>query len=95
MNLAMYSLLLMILLIWLQVNLSGPGADKLLYFSIVLISSSLENGVHDLVTLLGMLSKSWRSTSWDWVELKELWRALHRSSNSIYGWPLNWIELLW
>ena len=72
MNLVMYSLLLMILLIWLQVSLSRPGADELLHLSIALISSSLENGVHTLATLLGISSKSWRSTSWDWVKLKEL-----------------------
>ena len=89
----MHSSLLIILLIWLQVNLFGLEANKLLHFLIALISFSLENRVHNLVTLLGILSKSWRSTSWDWVELKKLWRVFHKSSNLIYSWPLNCIAL--
>ena len=50
-NLLIYSLLLMIVLIWLHVNLSEPGANKLLHFSIALISSSLENGAHSTMAL--------------------------------------------
>ena len=93
MSLVMYSSLLIILLIWLQVSLSRLGANKLLHLSIALISSSLENGVHTLATLLGISFKSWRSTLWDWAKLKKLWRVSHRSSNSIYSWLLNWIAL--
>jgi len=91
MNLLIQSLFLMIDLIWLHVNLSGPGADKLLYFLIALISSSLENGVHSVVTLSEISSRKWMSTSWDWAELKELWRTFHRSSSLIYGHPLYWM----
>lgn len=91
MNLLMHSLLLMILLIWLQVNLLEPGADKLLHFLIALMSSSLENEVQDLVSLSGISSKSWRLTLWNWVELKELWSVLYKSFNSIHGRLLNWI----
>ena len=71
----------------------GPGADKLLHFSMALMSSSLENEVQDLVSLSEILSKSWRSTLQDWVELKELWSMFYKSSNSMHGCPLNWIIL--
>ena len=63
MNLLMYSLFLIILLIWLQVNLSELGANKLLHFAIVLISSSSENGAYTLVFLLGISFRSWKLTS--------------------------------
>ena len=72
MNLLMHSLILMIVLIWLYVNLSGPGADKLLHFSIALISSSLENRAYSMMALSKISSRKWMTTSWDWVELKEL-----------------------
>ena len=72
MSLIIHSSLLMILLIWLYVNLSRPRADKLLHFSIALISSSLENRAHTLMSLLVISSRSWKSTSQDWAELKEL-----------------------
>jgi len=91
MNLLMQSLFLMIDLIWLHVNLSGPGADKLLHFSITSISSSLENSVHLVVALSKISSKKWMSTSQDWAELKELWKAFYRFSSLIYEYPLYWM----
>ena len=78
----------MIDLIWLHVNLSGPGADKLLHFSITSISSSLENSVHLVVALSKISSKKWMSTSQDWAELKELWKAFYRFSSLIYEYSL-------
>jgi len=52
-----HSLFLMIILMYLQDNLSGSGADKLLCFSMVYLSSSLEkeNQVH--FSLSGISSK--------------------------------------
>ena len=91
MNLLMQSLFLMIDLIWLYINLSGPGADKLLHFLITSISSFLENGIHSVVVLSEILSGKWMSTSHAWVELKELWRVFYRSSNLIYGCPSYWM----
>ena len=85
---------LMIFLMWLQDNLSGPGADELLYFSMASISSFLENSNHVLMFLLGILFNSWISISWDYVELKELWRVSHRLSNLIHGWPLYLMALI-
>jgi len=93
MNLLIHSLFLMVLLIWLQVNLSGPRADELLHFSMVLMSSSLENEVQDSVSLSGISSKSWRLTSWNWAELKELWSMFYKSSNLMHSHLLNWITL--
>ena len=93
MNLLMHSLILMIVLIWLYVNLSGLGADKLLHFSIALISSSLENGAYSTMALSKISSRKWMTTSWDWVELKELWRAFYKSFSLIHRCPLNWIAL--
>ena len=43
MSLEEHSLFLMIILICLHDNLSGPEADELLYFSMACLSSSLEN----------------------------------------------------
>ena len=83
MSLVMYSLFLMILLIWLQDNLSELETNELLHFSMVLISSSLENGAHILMSLLEILSRSWKSTSWDCAELNKLWRVFHGLFNSI------------
>ena len=65
MNLLMHSSLLMIVLIWLHVNLLEPGADKLLYFSIALISSFLENKAHSMMVLSEISFKKWMLTSWD------------------------------
>ena len=72
--------------------MSRLEAEKLLYFSIVLISSSLENGAHTLMSLPVISSRSWKLTLQDWAELKELWKVSHRLSNSIQGRPLNWID---
>ena len=82
---------LMMILIWLQVSLSGPRADKLLHFSIALINSYLENEFHSFVDLLGISSRTWISISCIWAELKELCRAIQRSSSSIHGCPSYWI----
>ena len=62
-NLKIHSLFLMIDLMWLQINLLRPGADKLLHFSIALISSCLENKSQLFIDLLELLSRTWRSTS--------------------------------
>ena len=52
-------------------NLSRPGVNKLLYFTIALVNSSFEKGFHFIVGLLVIsLSKS-KSTLWLWAELKE------------------------
>ena len=84
-SLKMHSSFLTMDLIWLQVNLSGPGADKLLHFSIMSMSSYLENKFQSFISLLEISSSTRISTSLDWAELKELWRAHQRSSSSIYG----------
>ena len=81
-------------LIWFQVNLSGPRADELLHFSIVLINSCLEKGFQLLIGLLGISFKTWILISLIWAELKKLCRAIQRSSSSIYGCPLYWIALI-
>jgi len=72
MNLQMQSSLLIIDFKWLQVNFSRPGADKLLYFSIMSISSFLENRFHIVMVLSGISSRKQMSTSLAWVELNEL-----------------------
>ena len=81
------SLSLMMILIWLQISLSGPRADKLLHFSITSINSCLENKFHSFIDLLGILSRTWISISHVWAELKELCRAILRSSSLIHGHP--------
>ena len=81
-------------LIWFQVNLSGPGADELLHFSIALINSCLEKGFQLLIGLLGISSKTWISISLVWAELKELCRVIQRSSSLIYECPSYWIALI-
>ena len=63
MNLQMQSSFLIMDLIWIHVNLSGPGADKLLHFLITLISLFFESTFHSAVGLSGILSRKWISTS--------------------------------
>ena len=82
---------LMMSLIWLHVNLSGPGADKLLYFSIALINSCLAKEFYSSIGLLRMSSKMWISISLVRAELKELCRAVQRSLSSIHKRPSYWI----
>ena len=74
--------------------MSRPGANKLLHFLMALMSSSFENRAHVLTFLLEISSRSWKSTSWDYMELKELCRAFYRSSNSIQDQPLNKMDLI-
>ena len=90
-SLAIQSSSLMMSLIWLYVNLSGPGADELLHFPIVSINSFLVKEFHSSIGLLGISSKMWISISLVWAELKELCRVLQRSSSSIYKCPSYWI----
>ena len=94
MNLSIQSLSLIIDLIWLYVSLSGPSANELSYFSIVSIISFLENDFHSIVDLSGISFRKWVLTSLSWAELKDLWRAFHRSSNSMHSHPLYWIALI-
>ena len=91
MNLPIQSLSLIIDLIWLHISLSGPGADELLHFLIALIILFLENDFYLIVGLSGISSRKWVSTSLSWAELKDLWRAFHRSSNSMHSCSLYWI----
>ena len=91
MNLSKQLLSLMIDLIWLQVNLSEPGADELLHFSSVSINSCLENKFYSFTSFLGISSRTWISISCIWAELKELYRAFQRSSSSIHRRPSYWI----
>ena len=72
MNLQMQSSLLIIDFKWLQVNLSGPRADKLLYFSIMSMSFFLENGFYTVVVLSEISSRKQISTSLAWAKLNEL-----------------------
>ena len=90
-NLSTQLLSLIMDLIWLQVNLSGPGADELLHFSSMSISSCLENKFHSFAGFLRILSKTWISTSCIWAELKELCRAIQRSLSSIHRHSSYWI----
>jgi len=66
----------------------------LLHFLMTLMSSSFENRAHVLTFLLEISSRSWKSTSWDYMELKESCRAFYRSSNSIQDQPLNKMDLI-
>ena len=91
MNLPIQSSSLIIDLIWLHISLFGPGADELLHFLIVSIILFLENNFHWIVGLSGILSRKWVLTSLSWAELKDLWRAFHRSTNSMHSHPLYWI----
>ena len=72
MNLQMQSSFLIIDLIWLHINLSGPGTDELLYFLITSISLFLENKFYSIVNLSRISSRKWVSTSLSWAELKDL-----------------------
>ena len=82
---------LIIDLIWLYVNLSGPGADELLHFLITSISLILENEFYSVIGLSVILSRKWVSTSLSWAELNYLWRAFQRSSSLIHRHPSYWM----
>ena len=90
-SLAIQSLSLMISLIWLYVNLSGPGVDELLHFLIISINSFLAKEFYSSVGLLEISSKMWISISLVWAELKKLCRAIQRSLSSIHECPSYWI----
>ena len=82
---------LIIDLIWLHVNLSRPGADKLLHFLIASISLILENEFHSDVGLSGISSRKWVFTSLSWAELNDLWRTFQRFSSSVHRCPSYWM----
>ena len=90
-SLAIQSSSLMMNLIWLYINLSGPGADKLLHFLITLLNSFLAKEFHSSIGLLGILSKTWISISLVWAELKKLCRTIQKSLSSIHECPSYWI----
>ena len=72
-------------------NLSGPGVKVLLYFVIELLTSWTEKSVQIVVVLDWVLSNMLWLIWWLCAELNNKWRAYHRSSSSIYSWPLYWI----
>jgi len=90
MSLKEHSLFLMIILMSLHDNLSSLGADKLLYFSIACLSSSLENGYQDHSSLVNISSNRLVLTCQLWVELNDLCKVSHKSSSLMQGWPLKW-----
>ena len=90
-SLKIQSLFLRIILIFLQDNLSGLGDDELLHFLITCKSSFLEKGAHVKASLEGISSNKLISTWWLCAELKDLYRAFHRSDILIHGWLLKWI----
>ena len=72
---------------WHYVNLSGPGADELLYLLIADLNSVLENRLHHwdglCFTLFRMLGSTWRCRA----VLKELWSEFHKLSGVRHEWP--------
>jgi len=63
--------------------------DKLLHLLMALINLALENRDHLDCLHKGILSRNWKLISLSWAELKNWWRAFYRSSNLLYGCPLN------
>ena len=51
----------------------------------------MENEFHSFIDLLGMSSRTWISFSRVWAELKELYRAIQRSSSLIHRCFSYWI----
>ena len=93
-SLIIHSLFLIIFLRCLQDSLSSLGVEELLYFLMMLMSSSFEKGTYFVISLLGISSNRLISTWQFWVELKDLWSASHKLSNSMQGWPLYWMALV-
>jgi len=83
-----YILSLTIALRCFQDILSRLGIDKLLYLAMEILNSSLENRAHIIVGLVGILFNILELICWLCTELKDWWRACHRSSSSIYSWLL-------
>ena len=93
-SLEWHSLFLIIILMYLHNNLSGLGADKLLYFSMVCLSFSLKNGYQGYFSLADISSNRLASTCWLWAELNDPCKVFHKSSSSMQGWLLKWIDLI-
>jgi len=87
-------LFLMIILMCLYNNLSGPEADELLYFSMACLSSFLENGYQGCFALADISSNRLVSTCQLWAELNDPCKAFQKSSSLMQGWPLKWIALI-
>ena len=76
---------------WFYDKWSSSRRDELLHFLIVSVNSVLEKGGHSDWGLDRILSSNFKLIWWFWAELKVWERACQKSSNSIYGYPLNWI----
>ena len=77
----------MMILIYLQDNLSGLGVDILLYFKIALLNSSSEKGFQLVVDMLGISSSKSMFIWWIWAELNDRWSAWYKSSILKHSWP--------
>ena len=69
-------------------NLSGLGADELLYLTMALVNSSSKNGDHDKKWYRFNSFNTFSSTWQNWAVLNEEWRACQRSFNSKHRQPL-------
>ena len=90
-NFLRYEQSLMITLRYLHNNLLGPGNDKLLYLRIIILNSSLENGIH-LAQIhqinLDLLEEIPNKIVMTWIDK---WSACQKSLNSRQDQLLYWI----
>lgn len=70
---------------------SSPGVNELLHFTIVLVTSALENSGHGDQKFDRSSERIKVSTWWSWAELNMKCRASQRSSSLIYDQPLKTI----
>ena len=80
-----YEMLLTIILRCFQDNLLGLGANELLYLAIELLNSSSKKDVYFVIGLFGISSNESRLIWQFCTELKDEWKACHRSSSSRQG----------
>lgn len=86
--------LYMITLRCLQESLSGLGVKALLHLLIAVRNSSSENDGHEVDVLFRIFSSTSILICWCWAELKNLWRACHKSLSSRQGHLLYLIALM-
>ena len=80
-----YEMLLTIILRCFQDNLLGLGANELLHLPIELLNSSSKRDVYFVIGLFGISSNESRLIWQFCTELKDEWKAYHRSSSSRQG----------
>jgi len=78
----------------LKYLLFSSGVNRLLHLLMALMNFFSEKGLLFVTGLLETSSSKSKLIWQFWAVLKDMWKACHKSSSSIHGWPLYWIALM-